>query len=395
LSVGYLVLYPKDTNQSLTMISTRIIRHAATRRVVVRTFSNAEQMEAMKSHLANMRMTYSFEPIPYDSRLPIIPINDDAKSKLAHKKVTVVGCGQVGMAIAYAMLNQTTAGTIALVDMQADKLSGEAKDLQQGSAFHRNVRVEADTNYAVSSNSDLVIITAGVAQKVGESRLSLVERNVAIMKHIIPNILAHSPNAALCIVSNPCDIMTAVAAKIAGPSIPPGRIFGSGTCLDSSRLRSLLGRTLGVESQAVQGYVIGEHGDSSVPVWSSVHIGGIPMLNRDEVPNEIHNSMHREVVASAGEVIVKKGYTNWAVGLTNAHIANAIVTDSRSIMPLSTCVRGIQGIEEDVFLSMPCVVGAHGVRRVIDLPLTALEKDLFLKSRDAVWSVQQGIWDSV
>ena len=355
----------------------------------------SKSVKDAEAQVANMMNAHSFDPIPYDSRLPIIPVSDDAKSKLAHKKVTVVGCGQVGMAIAYAMLNQTTAGTIALVDVAAERLIGEAKDLQQGSAFHRNVRIIADTDYAVTKNSDLVIITAGAAQKVGESRLNLAERNVAIMKLIIPTVLAHSPNASLCIVSNPCEIMTAVAAKIAGPSVPPGRIFGSGTCLDSSRLRSLLGRTMGVEAQSVEGYVIGEHGDSSVPVWSSVRVGGVPMLSEGEGPTETLNAMHRDVVESAADVIVKKGYTNWAIGLTNAHIANAIVNDSLTIMPLSTCVRGIQGIEEDVFLSMPCVVGAHGVRRVIDLPLTALEKELFLKSRDAVWAVQKGIWDSM
>ena len=122
---------------------------------------------------------------------------------------------------------------------------------------------------SVSSNSHLVIVTAGVAQKPGESRLSLVERNVQIMKTIIPNVLAFSPNAAICVVSNPCDLMTAIAAKIAGPSIPAGRIFGSGTCLDSSRLRSLIAKKLDMDTQSVNGFVIGEHGDSSVPVWSS------------------------------------------------------------------------------------------------------------------------------
>jgi L-lactate dehydrogenase len=362
-----------------------------------RTFSVVDDSSAMgvamKEHISKMRMTHSFEPIPYDPNLPIVPLNFVDSSELQHKKVTVVGCGQVGMAIAYAMLNQTTAGTIALIDQAGDKLSGEAKDLEQGSAFHGNVRIEADTDYAVSNGSHLVIITAGAAQKVGESRLELVGKNVAIMKNIIPNVLAHSPHAAICIVSNPCDIMTAVAAKIAGPAIPAGRIFGSGTCLDSSRLQSLLGRTLGIEAQSVQGYVVGEHGDSSVPVWSSVRVGGVPMLFGKDGPDAILDAMHRDVVESAGDVIRKKGYTNWAVGLTNAHIAKAILTDSRSIMPLSTCVRGIQGIQEDVFLSMPCSVGAHGVRRVIDLPLSPLEKELFLKSRDAVWATQKGIWD--
>ncbi len=295
----------------------------------------------------------------------------------------------------YAILNQVTAGTIALVDMNADKLDGEAKDLAQGSAFHQRIRIEADTDYAVTAKSDLVIVTAGVAQRIGESRLALIERNVAIMKSIIPRLLEHSPNTPICIVSNPCDIMTAVAAKIAGPSIPPGRIFGSGTCLDSSRLRSLLAQGLNIDTQAVSGYVIGEHGDSSVAVWSSVRVGGVPMLAPGQEPNEMMAAIHRDVVESAGVVIAKKGCTNWAVGLTGAYIGNAILDDTRQIMPLSTCVRGMHGITEDVFLSVPCSVGSHGVRRVIDMPLTQSEIDGFLKSAETVWKVQEGIWDKL
>jgi L-lactate dehydrogenase len=349
--------------------------------------------DAIKDHITKMGDAHSFEPIPYDSHLPIVPLSSDDPSKLPHKKVTIIGCGQVGMAIAYAMLNQTAAGSIALLDQDGDKLSGEARDLEQGSAFHRHVRIKADTDYAVSNGSHLVIIAAGAAQKVGESRMDMVGKNVSIMKSIIPKVLLHSPNAAICIVSNPCDIMTAIAAKIAGPSIPPGRIFGSGTCLDSSRLRSLLGRTLGVDAQSVHGYIIGEHGDSSVPVWSSVRVGGLPVLFGKDKPDDFLDAMHRDVVESAGEVIRRKGYTNWAVGLSTAYIAKAVLADSHTIMPLSTCVRGVQGIEEDVFLSMPCSVGAHGVRRVIDLPLSPFEKELFLKSRDAVWAIQKGVWN--
>jgi L-lactate dehydrogenase len=293
------------------------------------------------------------------------------------------------------MLTREVAGSIALVDVNKSKLEGEAKDLRQGSAFHQRVRVEASDDYSISADSHLVIVTAGVAQKVGESRLSLVERNVKIMKSIIPQVLKYSPDAPICIVSNPCDIMTAVAAKIAGPSVPAGRIFGSGTCLDSSRLRSLIAKALDIDSRSVHGYIIGEHGDSSIPAWSAVRVGGIPFLKVGEEPSDIHKAMHREVVESAGDVIALKGYTNWAVGLTAAHIAHAVVTDSRSILPISTCVRGLYGIDHDVFLSLPCNIGATGVRRVLSLPLTETEKTGFKNSAETVWSVQKGVWDSV
>ncbi len=240
-----------------------------------------------------------------------------------------------------------------------------------------------------------MIITAGAAQKLGESRLNLLERNVGIMKNIIPKVLTFSPNAAVCIVANPVDIMTAVAAKIAGPSIPPGRIFGSGTCLDSSRLRSLLSKKLDLDASAVSGYVIGEHGDSSVPVWSSVRVGGVPLLQNGQDPTPIHDSMHREVVMSAYDVIQKKGYTNWAVGLTGSYIARAVVDDTRQIMPVSTCIRGLYGIEEDIFTSMPCVVGSTGVRRVVELPLTDTEVGKLLNSTTTLWNLQKDIWNNI
>jgi L-lactate dehydrogenase len=172
-----------------------------------------------------------------------------------------------------------------------------------------------------------VIVTAGVAQKVGESRLSLVERNVKIMSFIIPKLLENSPNAPICIVSNPCDIMTGVAAKIAGPSVPPGQIFGSGTCLDSSRLRNLIGMALNVDTRSVHGYIIGEHGDSSTPVWSGVRAGGIPLLKPGQAPTIAHRKMHEEVVGSAMDVIQKKGYTNWAVGLSKSERACSLSID--------------------------------------------------------------------
>jgi L-lactate dehydrogenase len=251
------------------------------------------------------------------------------------------------------------------------------------------------TFQSVSSDSHLVIITAGAAQKPGESRLNLVEKNVSIMKQIIPKVLAFSPNAAICIVSNPCDLMTAIAAKIAGPSIPAGRIFGSGTCLDSSRLRSLLSKKLNIDASAVSGYVIGEHGDSSVPVWSSVRVGGVPLLQQGQEPSQIHDNMHREVVNSAYDVIQRKGYTNWAVGLTGAYIGRAILDDTRQIMPVSTCVRGMNGIEEDVFISMPCSLGSSGVQHVINLPLTNLEQEKFRHSASTLWNIQKDIWDKI
>jgi L-lactate dehydrogenase len=189
--------------------------------------------------------------------------------------------------------------------------------------------------------------------------------------------------------------MTAVAAKIAGHSVPAGRIFGSGTCLDSSRLQALLAKTLDIDAQSVQGYVVGEHGDNSVALWSSVCVGGVPMLKPNELPGEFHHAMHRQVIESAYDVIARKGYTNWAVGLTGAYIGKAILNDQRNIFSVSTCVRGLHGIEEDVFLSMPCSIGAHGVRRVINIPMAAQEIEQFRKAATTLWEIQKGVWNTI
>ncbi|KAG7366090.1 malate dehydrogenase [Nitzschia inconspicua] len=351
------------------------------------------------THFNNLRLAHTRAPIPYTSALDeaSAPLNYDPAhhGHLGHKKVTIVGCGQVGMATAYALLNQASAGTIALIDAKRERLEGEAKDLEQGSAFHQHIRILASDEYSVSKDSHLVIVTAGAAQKPGESRLNLVERNVSIMQSIIPKVLSFSPNAAICVVANPCDILTAVASKIAGPTLPAGRIFGSGTCLDSSRLQSLISKILNLDTSAVQGYILGEHGDSSVPVWSSVRIGGLPFLKPGEEPGEIHERIHQEVVNSAYDVIERKGSTNWAIGLTNAFIAKAILYDTRNIMPLSTCVRGMYGIKEDVFLSVPCAVGAFGIHRAVQTWMSPSEQRKFVETAGTIWEIQKEIWNNV
>ncbi|KAK8403373.1 hypothetical protein O3P69_000461 [Scylla paramamosain] len=214
-------------------------------------------------------------------------------------KVTVVGVGQVGMACAFSLLTQHICSELALVDVMPDKLRGEMMDLQHGLTFLRNVKIEASTDYACSAGSRLCIVTAGARQREGESRLSLVQRNVDIFKGIIPNLVKHSPNCILLVVSNPVDIMTYVTWKLSG--LPKNRVIGSGTNLDSSRFRFHLSQKLNVAPSSCHGWIIGEHGDSSVPVWSGVNIAGVrlrdlnPLVGTAEDP-EKYNEMHKEVV---------------------------------------------------------------------------------------------------
>ena len=346
--------------------------------------------EVFREYFKDYRVGTSVNPIPYDSNIAQKDREETPLGGFRSKKVSVVGCGQVGLAIAFAILNQDMCGTLALVDVAKEKLEGEAKDFLQGSAFHQRTHIDASNEYSVTENSDFVIITAGVAQKPGESRLKLVERNAKIMSMIMPEVLKYSPDSPICIVSNPCDVMTAIANKIAGDKVPPGRIFGSGTCLDSSRLRSLIAASMDLDPKNIHGYVIGEHGDSSIAVWSSVRIGALPLLKEDQEPDDTLKKLHQEVVTAAGQVIKLKGYTNWAIGMSGAYIARAVLNDTRSVMPLSTCVRGLYDVTEDVFLSVPCSLSSQGVQRIAVLPLRESEKKGFQHSASQVWEVQKG-----
>lgn len=309
-------------------------------------------------------------------------------------KVTVVGVGQVGMACAFSLLTQHICSELALVDVAADKLRGEMLDLQHGLTFLRNVKIEASTDFSVTAGSRLCIVTAGARQREGESRLSLVQRNVDIFKGIIPNLVKYSPNCILLIVSNPVDILTYVAWKLSG--LPKSRIIGSGTNLDSSRFRFHLSQKLNVAPSSCHGWIIGEHGDSSVPVWSGVNVAGVrlrdlnPLVGTPEDPDK-YNEMHKEVVNSAYEIIKLKGYTSWAIGLSVASLVSSVLKNTRSCYAVSVAVQGYHGVDKDVFLSLPVVLGENGVTHVIKQTLTEAEMKQLQKSADTLWDVQTGI----
>ncbi|KAG0721616.1 L-lactate dehydrogenase [Chionoecetes opilio] len=309
-------------------------------------------------------------------------------------KVTVVGVGQVGMACAFSLVTQHICSELALVDVMPDKLRGEMMDLQHGLTFLRNVKIEASTDYAVSAGSRLCIVTAGARQREGESRLSLVQRNVDIYKGIIPNLVKHSPNCILLVVSNPVDVLTYVAWKLSG--LPKNRVIGSGTNLDSSRFRFHLSQKLNVAPSSCHGWIIGEHGDSSVPVWSGVNIAGVrlrdlnPAVGTEEDP-EKYNEMHKEVVNSAYEIIKLKGYTSWAIGLSVASLVSSIMKNTRSCYAVSVSVQGYHSVDKDVFLSLPVVLGENGVTHIIKQTLTEAEVKQLTTSADTLWDVQTGI----
>ncbi|XP_047632121.1 L-lactate dehydrogenase C chain isoform X6 [Phacochoerus africanus] len=224
------------------------------------------------------------------------------EDKVSQSKITIVGTGAVGMACAICILLKDLADELALVDVAADKLKGETMDLQHGSLFFNTSKIVSGKDYSVSANSKLVIVTAGARQQEGESRLALVQRNVNIMKSIIPTIVQHSPDCKMLIVSNPVDVLTYVVWKLSG--LPATRVIGSGCNLDSARFRYLIGKKLGVHPTSCHGWIIGEHGDSSVPLWSGVNVAGValktldPKLGTDSDKDQWKN-IHKQVIGRA------------------------------------------------------------------------------------------------
>ncbi|XP_061825975.1 L-lactate dehydrogenase A chain [Nerophis lumbriciformis] len=314
------------------------------------------------------------------------------KSVGSRNKVTVVGVGMVGMATAMSVLLKDLCDELALVDVMEDKLKGEVMDLQHGSFFLKTHKIVGDKDYSVTANSRVVVVTAGARQQEGESRLNLVQRNVNIFKFIIPNIVKYSPNCILMIVSNPVDILTYVAWKLSG--FPRHRIIGSGTNLDTARFRHLMGERLHLHPSSCHGWIIGEHGDSSVAVWSGVNVAGVslqginPSIGVDGDGDD-WKSVHKQVVDGAYEVIKLKGYTSWAIGMSVADLVASITKNMHKVHPVSTLVQGMYGVKEEVFLSVPSVLGNTGLTDVINMNLKPEEKKQLEKSAETLWAVQK------
>lgn len=307
-----------------------------------------------------------------------------------HSKVTVVGVGQVGMACAVSIMQKNIVSELCLVDVVEDKLKGEMMDLQHGVPFMSPCVIRASADYGITKGSKLCVVTAGVRQREGESRLSLVQRNVEIFKGIIPKLVANSPDTMLLIVSNPVDVLTYVAWKISG--LPQHRVFGSGTNLDSARFRFLLSEKLDIAPSSCHGWIIGEHGDSSVPVWSGVNVAGVALRDlKTSTDDKWKEEVHKGVVSAAYEIIKLKGYTSWAIGMSTAAIASVALRNSRSVCALSVNVKGLHGVDQDVYLSLPVVLGENGVTHIIKQNLNETEINQLKKSAAQLYEVQCGI----
>ena len=290
------------------------------------------------------------------------------------RKVAIVGCGFVGSSIAFSLMQKGIYSELVLIDANHAKAEGEALDLSHGLPYTAAMDIYAG-DYKDAADCSLIIITAGANQKPGETRLDLIGKNVAILKSIIPQITATDFEGILMIVSNPVDVLTYAAQRISG--YPPERVIGSGTVLDTARLKYILGRHLDVDSRSVHAVIIGEHGDSELAVWSGANVSGIDLNHFCEIRGHFQHeaSMQRiyeDVRDSAYEIIKRKGATYYGIAMAVARIAECIVKDEQAVLPISVILDGEYGLS-GLALSIPSVLGVHGVQKVLEIPLNEKE----------------------
>ena len=309
-----------------------------------------------------------------------------------YRKAVMIGCGFVGSASVFSLMQSGLFSEIAMIDADMSKAEGEAMDISHGIPFAKQMKIYAGS-YDDVTDAGIVIITAGANQKPNETRLDLVNKNVAIFKQIIPEIAKRSFEGILLVVANPVDILTHVAQKLSG--LPENRVIGSGTVLDTARLKYRLGEHLSVDSRSVHAFIIGEHGDSEIAVWSSANVSGIPLNDFCEMRGHFqHEKAMREIAEqvknSAYEIIQRKHATYFGVAMAVKRICEVIVRDEKSILPVSTAMHGEHGIE-DVVLSMPCIVGKDGIETKVPISLSEEEERKLKESVEILKKTMSGL----
>lgn len=303
-------------------------------------------------------------------------------------KIGIVGTGLVGATAAYAMVMRGVGREIVLVDLNKERAEAEAADIKHAVPFATPYQVSAG-DYSDLVGCKVVIVAAGVSQRPGETRLELLERNEKVFQNVIPAILAHAPRAILLIATNPVDIMTHLAARYAAiEGVPSHRVIGSGTTLDTARFRSLLGQYLSVDSYHVHGYVVGEHGDSEVLLWSLVNVGGVPLKDFTRarqivLDNAIREQIDTKVRRAAYTIIEGKGATYYGIGSALARIVKVILQDERSVLTICSPAANIAGVD-NVTVAMPLLFGGDGVIETLPLPLPDDEQEKLHRSASTV-----------
>lgn len=301
------------------------------------------------------------------------------------KKAVMVGCGFVGSASVFALMQSGLFTEIVLIDADKNKAEGEAMDIGHGIPFARPMKIYAG-DYDDAADAAIIIVSAGAGQKPGETRLDLVHKNVSIFKSIIPEIAKRGFDGILLIVANPVDILTQVAIKLSG--LPEERVIGSGTVLDSARLKYKLGEHLSVDSRSVHAFIVGEHGDSEVVAWSSANVSGVELSKMCEMRGHYQHKKNTEEIAaavknSAYDIINRKHATYYGIAMSVRRICEVIMRDEKSILPVSHMMHGVYGID-GVVLSMPAIVGSDGVEADIPIELNGEEALKLKESADAL-----------
>ncbi|PIR59173.1 MAG: L-lactate dehydrogenase [Candidatus Pacebacteria bacterium CG10_big_fil_rev_8_21_14_0_10_56_10] len=296
-------------------------------------------------------------------------------------KVTFIGCGRVGMSSAFALLLDGIANQIVLLGRCRDDIVGEQLDLEHGMPFVSQTTVLATENYHDIADSDIVVITAGASQKPGDTRLDLTAKNIEVIESIIPQVVEHAPDAIIVIVSNPVDVLTYHAYRLAG--WPKGRIFGSGTVLDTARFRVHLAEFLHVNPTSIHAYILGEHGDSSFAALNQATIGGRPLATFPHFSEDKSQRAFRLAKDAAYHIIQSKGATYYAIAIVILKIIKTVLRDARSILPVSIPLHQYYGLN-GVALSVPCIVGRQGVTDAIEIKLSWDEKQLLERSAKVV-----------
>lgn len=301
--------------------------------------------------------------------------------KRTSRKVAVVGTGFVGTSIAYSMINQGIINELVLIDVNQEKAEGEALDLLDGMSWaQENIKVWAG-DYTDCKDADIVVITAGVNQKSGQTRLELIDINAGIITSVVKEVMASGFDGILVIASNPVDVLTYVAWQASG--LPSSRVVGTGTTLDTTRFRKELAEKLQIDPRSIHGYIIGEHGDSEVAVWSHTTVGGKPLLEFIVKNNRLTvddlTTISDSVKNTAYEIINRKQATFYGIGMSVARIVKAILNNEQAVLPVSAYLNGEYG-EKDLFTGVPSVVDQHGVREIIELNIDPEERKKFAAS---------------
>lgn len=308
-------------------------------------------------------------------------------SQVKPTKLAIIGAGAVGSTLAFAAAQRGVAREIVLEDIAKERVEAEVLDMQHGSSFYPSVSIAGSDDVEICRDADMVVITAGARQKPGQTRLELAGATINIMKSIIPNVVKVAPNAIYMLITNPVDVVTHVSMKLSG--LPANQMFGSGTNLDSARLRFLIAQHTGVNVKNVHAYIAGEHGDSEVPLWASATIGGVPMCEWNALPGHEpldeakREEIHQEVKNAAYKIINGKGATNYAIAMSGVDIVEAVLRDTNRILPVSSLLEDFHGIS-DVCMSVPTLLNRNGVNSRLNTPVSDRELAALKRSAETL-----------